>query len=83
MKELNIVWSCSLDQSGYSSCARAYIKSLYQNPNSNVRIYVNNVAKNINAIGLDPDDMKFFSEMPTRYYLIFALLIYIAVKVGK
>jgi len=58
-----IVWSCNLDASGYSSCARSYIKSLYNNNRCDVFAKVNNVAKNINLSGLSNEDLLFFSSI--------------------
>ena len=62
---IDITWSSSIDASGYSSCARNYIKSLYENPNSSVKMIVNKVARNINAVGIDKDDILFFSSIST------------------
>ena len=65
--KLEIVWNTNLDASGYSSCARSYIHALHKNPRASVNVLVNNVAKNINALGLDRKDLLFFSEIsPTR-----------------
>lgn len=58
-----ITWSCNLDASGYSSCARSYIKALFLNNNCEVNVIANNVAKNINLTGLDFDDLNFFSKL--------------------
>lgn len=60
---LNIVWSTNIDPSGYSSCARAYIKALYNNKNCLINIIINNVAKNINLMGLSKEDLLFFSSL--------------------
>lgn len=61
----HIVWSTNIDPSGYSSCARSYIKSLYQNERCDVSVIINNVARNINLEGIDKDDLLFFSSIST------------------
>jgi len=58
-----IVWSCNLDSSGYSSCARSYIKALHDNDRCSVFVKINNVARNINLSGLSSDDILFFSSI--------------------
>jgi len=63
--KINITWSCGIDASGYSSCARSYIKALYENDNSEVKVRVDNVARNINSIGIDKEDLLFFSSIST------------------
>jgi len=64
--KLRIVWNTGIDASGYSSCARSYIRALHQNPKASVKAYISNVAKNINAQGLDRDELLFFSRLTTR-----------------
>ena len=63
---MNIVWSCSIDLSGYSSCARDYTKSLYENKRCNINFIANNVARNINTLGLDKKELDFFSSIATN-----------------
>jgi len=60
---LEIVWSTNIDPSGYSSCARSYIKALYNNKNCSIKIIINNVARNINLMGLSKEDLLFFSSL--------------------
>jgi glycosyltransferase involved in cell wall biosynthesis len=63
---MNITWSCSLDASGYSSCARDYVKSLYRNDKCDVNFIINNVARNINAIGIHKEELEFFSKIAVK-----------------
>jgi len=61
---MKITYSTNIDPSGYSSCARAYIKALHKNPNcEEIKIIINNVARNINSIGIDIKDLEFFSSL--------------------
>ena len=63
----HIVWATNVDPSGYSSCARSYVKALYENPKCDVSIIINNVARNINLHGIDKSDILFFSDISTKY----------------
>lgn len=60
---MKIVWSCGLDASGYSSCAKSYIKAL--SSKCDVSVYVNSVAREINFKGMSPEDLVFFSKIST------------------
>jgi len=64
---LNIAWRTGIDPSGYSSCARSYIKSLYRNEKSNVIVIADNIARNINARGIDSEELKFLSSITSAY----------------
>jgi len=64
---MKITYSTNIDPSGYSSCARAYIKSIYKNPRcEEIKIIINNVARNINSIGIDIKDLEFFSGLSVK-----------------
>jgi glycosyltransferase involved in cell wall biosynthesis len=56
---MDILWSSGVDVSGYSNCARSYIKALHANPASNVFINIKNIAANINLEGIDSKELKF------------------------
>lgn len=68
-KPIDIIWSTNIDPSGYSSCARSYVKSLYRNKDVDVKIRIDNVARNINAMGIDKNDLLFFSSISTKSIL--------------
>ena len=60
---IDIVWNLGLDASGYSNCARNYVKALYHNSRSNIKTNILNIAKNINGEGLDNKDIDFFTSL--------------------
>jgi glycosyltransferase involved in cell wall biosynthesis len=64
---IDVVWRTSIDPSGYSSCARSYVKALYSNKKVNVKVIVDSVARNINAVGIDPSDLLFFSSITVPF----------------
>jgi len=72
---IDIVWSTSIDPSGYSSCARSYVKSLYQNPKCKSYIFVTNVAKNINSQGIDTEEISLLSKISIDNYSNFKYVV--------
>jgi glycosyltransferase involved in cell wall biosynthesis len=61
-----ILYSCGIDTSGYSNGARTYIHGLYKNKEAHIRVKINNVANNINTIGIDPKDLDFFYSISSN-----------------
>lgn len=62
---MEIIWMSAIDPSGYSSCARSYIRALHQNPKCDVKTFITNVAYNINLQGIDREEIGFFSSLAT------------------
>lgn len=63
---MKIGWISAIDPSGYSSCARSYVKALYENKNCDVRTIITNVALNINLCGIDKKEIDFLSSIATK-----------------
>jgi len=63
---MNIGWISAIDPSGYSSCARSYIKALYKNKNCKVNSIITNVALNINLEGIDKKEIDFLSSIAIK-----------------
>jgi hypothetical protein len=62
---MNIGWICAIDPSGYSSCARSYIKALYENKKCNINTFITNVAHNISLCGIAKMEIDFLSSIAT------------------
>ena len=63
---MKIGWISAIDPSGYSSCARAYIKALYHNERCSIKTILTNVAYNINLRGIDKEEIDFHSSLATN-----------------
>lgn len=64
MGNLDIIWTLGIDPSGYSSCARSYVKSLLQK--ANIKTYILNIAKNINNIGIDKSEIDLLNSLSSE-----------------
>jgi glycosyltransferase involved in cell wall biosynthesis len=65
--KLDVLWTLGIDPSGYSSCARSYIKALHKKSDVNISAYISNIAQNINNLGIDKDELLFFSSIASDF----------------
>jgi len=65
MHKYQIVWTCGLDPSGYSSCARNYCKALHAN-GFDVKIDRKVVTLNLNGLGLGKTNELFLNDLISK-----------------
>lgn len=62
---MNIIWSISLDSSGYSNCGREYIKALHS-IGINIIHDKTIVSQNLNGYGLSKEEIAFFNSLQNK-----------------